>query len=242
MEYKINDYNFEVEDNLILKEYKYKLDKVLKELFQLSIKALIENNTVAHNEDIQKNINRLKDEYSFLSTTQKIGENTYKGILIKKSTNNNMVLNEEYCFESNKRLIEGNIHYTNDKLNIEKPKEVVFDFDIGDEDNGDVDEYKKIQDLVYQLYKLDKKYLIRKLLQLKLNMKMEDKILTYQNSKEVRTCLKFYDEMRSDHKTRITQKKRQPHVDAKKIACKHYEIPETLLQSLLGTISNFAKL
>jgi hypothetical protein len=149
----------------------------------------------------------------------------------------------------------------NNKPETDAVKSLSEDLDDGDDElriknfveSGDLDSKSnarlmKILNAVYMLYELDPQGLIKGLKELKMQLQTKNKILTEfpDNSDKINSALCFYEEMRSNYKTRkkdyLKGEKRVKHGRAKEIACEKYDIDSDLFQSILGSKSSFRKL
>lgn len=261
----LSKFNFKIQPRFIHKNYIDIIDKFIRNITNAEINRLIDDNVKFNNDNIQDKINNFKNNELCFITNGRYNDNLYMGKLIKNSCITFKTLGEGYYYTTTEKILDDQIYRTQNIIEIydnyedvpENKKNIVQDEIINIENpivereinpianSNDLQEFMKIQNMMYELYVIDKEYFIKKIKQLKKDMKIEDLIMNeYEDEsdiKNIKSCISFYDELRSNLKVKKERKGRLTHNKSLEIACKTYKVEKSKIQSLLGSRSNFNK-
>lgn len=268
MDINLNDYNLTIPEHIMDPEYSFDIQKRFERNIPKVLKKELEGEE-NWKYMIQPAIDSFKREVIYFTVDEIINETTYRGTVIKEGGTTHRPLGTKHYFRWDNKLIDGEIVGMLDNLYIhEHLKDVEsstpplvnvkseFKNPLEDEtesvglnpqtesietDDTDIDNFMEVMQLVSQLYKMDKKYLLNKLVKLSGEMKLHNSLKLEPNKSNILKALSFYDHMRSDLdiKTTVNKKARDTHSNSVSKSAAYYEIEEQQLQKWIGKRNSF---
>jgi hypothetical protein len=267
IEINFDDYNLEIPEHMMDPEWAFDIQK----RFERAIKKLVPVELADIPQwqyEVQNVINSHKREVIFFHVDEVINDATFKGTVIKEGGFSVRKLGSQHYFHWNSKLRPNEIIGMKEHLYIQETLENLYamhksnpenssfenpledmkdDLEISPQQphptDNNFDEFMNIMNLVSDLYKMDREYLIRKLIDISGEMKMYNNLKNEPNRTNILKALSFYDQMRSGVEIRSTRKEnaRRTHADSLTIASEHYELSVEELQKWIGKRNAFRK-